>query len=211
MYQQMMQRDDFVIYGYGYDSKTEPDQLEIDNTLARRMAAGNEQAFDLFVYRWRGYVVRYVRNRMDYYSDMADAQEIANDVFLGVVAASRRWIEGYAVVDFVRFFYGFMRIRTTWNLRKITQRKQRAAREREMRAEWHSATIESFDFVGFDDALSDALLKLKSDQRLAFILCDLEGYRQVRAAKIMGVSSLKAHHLLWRARHRLQKLLSDWR
>lgn len=211
MYSQMMQRDDFVIYGYGYDSATEPEQLQIDNQLGRGIAEGDVQAFDLFVSRWRGYVVRYVRRRLSYYSDMADAQEIANDVFLHLTDASKKWLlnSRYAHVDFVRFFYGVMRLQTTWKLQKVGKRRKRAARDHTEFARI-SRTIENFDFVGFDDALADALLALKPKTRLAFILRHIEGYRTNEVARILDLSAACATYHDKKACRRLRKLLADW-
>ena len=208
MYDEMRQRDDFVIFGYGYDSKTDLDQVAIDDQLGRGIAEDNEEAFDLFVQRWRGFVVNYTRRRVD---DVADAREIANDVFLHLRDASKRWVsESRYTCSFVRFFYGVMRTQTTWKLQKIFKRRQRAARDHNdfVRTTY---TIDDFDYVDFEKHLQDALLSLRPKPRLAFILRHIEGYRNNDAARIMGISAALATYHEKTACKRLRKLLADWR
>lgn len=206
-----MQAPNFVIFGYGYDSKTDHDQIAIDNFLGRSIAEGSDEAFDLFVRRWRGFVVNYARRRL-FDKDIEDAQEIANDVFLHLREASRKWLSEsrYDTCEFVRFFYGVMRLQTTWKLQQIGKRRKRAARDHNEFART-ICTIDDFGYVDFENNLQDALLRLKPKTRLAFILRYVEGYRTNEVAKIMGISAALATYHHKTACKRLRKLLVDWR
>ena len=211
MYDEMRQRDDFVIFGYGYDSKTDHDQIAIDNLLGRRIAEGSDQAFDLFVRRWRGFVINYTRKRL-FDKDMADAQEIANDVFLHLREASRKWLSEsrYDTCEFVRFFYGVMRLQTTWKLQQVGKRRKRAARDHNEFART-ICTMDDFGSVDFEKNLQDALLRLKPKPRIAFILRHIEGYGNNDVARIMGISAALATYHQKTACKRLRKMLADWR
>lgn len=212
MYRHVMRDPNFVIVGYGYDSKTERDQIAIDNQLGRAIAEDNPQAFDLFVRRWRGYVVNYARRRV-FDNDLMDAQEIANDVFLHLRDASKTWLSKsrYAHVDFVRFFYGVMRLQTTWKLQQIGKRRKREARDyNEFAQDTCSVTIDVYDYIDFQEHLDSALLRLKPLPRLAFILRHIEGYRTNEVARILNISAALVSYHDKEVCKRLRKTLSDW-
>lgn len=96
---------------YGDD----PEQIKIDNDLSWRIANDDEDAFNAFVDRWHGYVSARVRRRIP---NRADADEVVNDIFADVWKTRHRDRH----TDYVRFFYGIIRIAILKHFR--TQRKR---------------------------------------------------------------------------------------
>ena len=187
-------------------------KVAIDNRLGHGIAAGDEQAFNLFVYRWRGYAVRYARSRL-FDRDIEDAQEIANDVFLHLRDAAKTWgvARRYEEIDFIRFFYGVVRLQTTWKLQQIGNRRKRAARDyNEFAQDTCRVTIDVSDYIDFEEHLDSALLRLKPLPRLAFILRHMEGYRTNEVARILNISTALVSYHEKEVCKRLRKTLSDW-
>ena len=194
--------------GYGYDSNTDIEQVAIDDQLGERIASGDEQALDLFIYRWRNYVVYYVKRRI---YNSHDADEIIGDVFIQLWEATRagRWRYGM----FVRFFYGVLRRAVVFSNHRRNAAREKRRREiyAEMTERETPLVDEAVEKTAFDEALMDAVLKLRPRQRLAFRLVHIDGYRQKEASEIMGLPPSVVHYHLRTACQRLQKSLAGWR
>ena len=210
MYHQIAQRDDFcVIHERSYDSRTDYGQVEIDNELGRGIEAGDADAEDLFVLRWRRYVERYVRGRLFDYNP-ADAEEIANDVFFELFDATARgcWRRE---ANYVAFFHGVMRLQTKWKFQRLYNRRKRAARDRKEFARDSHTFDETMDYIDFDAHLEAALLTLKPKMRMVFILRHIEGYKRKDIARMLKMPYPNVAYHDKTACERLQKLLADYR
>ena len=111
--------------GLAYDN--DPEQSEIDNALARRIAADDEKAFNAFVFRWYGYVMARVKGRI---KNLCDADEAVNDVFIRVWKSRGRISD--IQTDYVRYFYGIIRNTILEYQHKHTARAKQRERETEL-------------------------------------------------------------------------------
>ena len=202
----------------GYDFNNDIDEIAIDNILGERMAAGDEQAFNLFAYRWRHYILNYVNRRIFNNYDPEDAAEITNDILHVVWTDTRAgcWQRGH----FVWFFSNRLSVHTRWKLQRIGRKRRRILRESEAFYEYNDRRVRQPSAVAetqramFEDDLSDALLELTPKERLAFMLVFVEGYTRTDIAKrkmIGDISRNTVSRYLDKACEHLQELLGDWR
>lgn len=198
-----------------YDLHNDLDEIAIDNELGGRMAAGDEQALNLFVYRWRKYVVSYVKYRT-YDPTNEDIEDMVSEILTEVWNAVRagRWRGGH----FVWFFFAVLRVETTRKLQKLGRKRKKIIKEKEAFYNGdlgRSPCPEKETICAmFEDDLCDALLELNPKQRLAFILVHVEGYTRTDIAKkrMLGVSKRDTvSRYVSQACEQLQNKLADWR
>lgn len=183
-------------------------QLEelCDEKLVARVAQGDHEAFRALVVRHResvfGIAFRYLGNR-------SDAEEMAQETFVRLFEAAHRY----------RFEAKFRTYLLTITVRLCLNR--RARRDRREEAYDPGSTVFSRlpsvapnpeDAVVRDErrlAISEAVLSLPEDQRLALILFYFEELPYQTIAKMMGKPIPAVTSLLWRARERLRRDLKE--
>ncbi len=170
-----------------------------NDTLGKRIAAGDETAFSEFYHHWRGYVLYRVREAIS--GNREDTEEIAADVFANLwrlTTDGKHWTGAAGDCDYARFALGIIRIEIVYarsRLRKISEREAKI-KAASYQVHYQSAKVDVGDEVvkgEFDAALDASLLKLTSRQRLAFLLRHREGYTLKRTSKILKVGCAHEH------------------
>ncbi len=171
-----------------------------DDDLMVMFAAGVREAFDMLFERYRNPIYRFaiacIRNE-------SDAEDIVQDVFLSVARAAelyeprnrfRAWI----------FCIASNRIRSS-----IAKRASRQEvgwpddSDRSVGNEPHSVSPAPDIILSRRQELLDLLNRLPHDQKLAFLLRELEGFPIEDIAKALDTSIINVRVLLHRARRRM--------
>lgn len=165
-----------------------------DLTLVRRAQRGEEVAFELLVRRHTPRLWRLARSLS---ADQQTAEEIVQDTFVKAHRSLARF-RGDSSVD-------------TW-LHVICQRTalDRTRRRRPETLPLDEAHGEAGRQIS-DDRLvvAEALHDLHDDERAAFTLVAILGYRSDEAADVMGVPASTVRSRVSRARRRLAEALID--
>ena len=179
------------------------------NALAKRMQAGDERAFEVFCSDWKDYISFRVSEKI---RNHEDAEEITNGTFHKIWELTQR---GYwdGSFDFVYFVLGIIKREVKWQRNKLCRRDTKAQRSS---GAYEYATASVFlcesttHYNELDAAVDAALLKLTSNQRLAFILRYREGYKLKEIGRILKAGRGGVHYYINCARRNLQKLLADF-
>jgi RNA polymerase sigma-70 factor (ECF subfamily) len=176
-----------------------------DNDLARRAAAGDDQAFSVLVRRHKESLYRLLRR---YTGDPEDAYEAAHEAFIAAWAALGRY-------DDSRSFGSWLR---TIAINKARDRGRRALVRRLLfgtKPLEDSAAMEVADpAAGADDDIAARQRRRKLDRVIAtlppqlkepLLLTAFEGLSQQEAGDILGVSAKTIETRVYRAR----KLLAE--
>lgn len=171
-----------------------------DLRLVRLVGAGEEAAFRVLVDRHLDRLVRVAERLL---SNRADAEEVAQEVFVRVWQHAARWESGNAR-------YATWLHRVTVNLCQDRLRKRREVGVDEL-PETASAEPQP-DAVLAQQSLAErvqaAINQLPERQRIAIILCHYEQLGNPEAAKIMEVSVEAVESLLARGRRTLKEVLA---
>jgi RNA polymerase sigma-70 factor (ECF subfamily) len=170
-----------------------------DLPLVRRIADGDAAAFAMLVDRHLDRVVRLAERLM---SSRADAEDVAQEVFVRVWRHAQNWKSGNA-----RY--------STWLHRvavNLCQDRLRKRREVDLEAVAEMPTDEPgaeqlMNRKTVARRISEALSKLPERQRIAITLCHFEGMGNKEAAEVMDVSVEALESLLARGRRALKAML----
>lgn len=177
---------------------------ETDDDLLRAAASGNERAFGLLVSR---HIERVRRVATGFTGNAADADDIAQEVFLSVWRHAGRWRDGEA-----RF--------TTWLFRVTTNRCIDHARRKRLKSWVGLDRIEAI-FASDDDperelvgrgelaSATRAVAQLPDRQRMAILLSVAAGLANPQIAETMGISTGAVEQLLVRARRVLRERVNE--
>jgi len=177
---------------------------ETDDDLLRAAASGNERAFGLLVSR---HIERVRRVATGFTGNAADADDIAQEVFLSVWRHVGRWRDGEA-----RF--------TTWLFRVTTNRCIDHARRKRLKSWVGLDRIEAI-FASDDDperelvgrgelaSATRAVAQLPDRQRMAILLSVAAGLTNPQIAETMGISTGAVEQLLVRARRVLRERVNE--
>jgi RNA polymerase sigma-70 factor (ECF subfamily) len=166
-------------------------------TLLDRTAAGDADAL-AELYRRHGAAVHAVAYRLT--ASAADADDVLQDVFVGLPEALRRF-------DGRGSFEGWLRRVAA---RTALMRMRRATRrgEVELDSDTSTAPAAAMD-TGARVDIERALAALAPGLRAVFVLREVEGYSHAEIAEIMGLRAGTSEVRLHRARLRLRELLGD--
>lgn len=169
--------------------------IEPDAALAARLRAGDADALeDLF----RRYSTELLRLASGLMPTHADAEDLVQDVFVGLRLALRGYEER-----------GTFR---AW-LRGVTVRSALAARRRAGARQETPIDDTLGPAVAHDPntpiALRDAMARLPQSLRDVFVLKMVEGYSHAEVGRLLGISSSASEVRLFRAVRRLRDLLSE--
>lgn len=167
---------------------------ETDAALVRALQGGDRAALDAL---FRRYAAELLRLASGLTSSRADAEDVVQDVFVGLSVALRRYEDR-----------GMFR---AW-LRAVTVRTALLARRRN--ANRRQATLDDVHPDATGDphaalALREALVRLPQPLRDVFVLKVSEGYSHAEIAELLGIRSGTSEVRLFRAVRRLRDLLSD--
>ncbi len=168
-----------------------------DRGLARRAAAGDDEAFEVL---YRSYVGRVYAVCLRLSGDAAEAAELTQDAFVRAwerlasfrgESAFGSWLHRVAVNEVLMHW----RRRTTHQHAQLTDETVDAAFE---------ASLPAADRMDLEAAIA----ALPERPRRVLVLHDLEGYAHEEIAKLMGIAAGTSKAHLFRARRLLRKALS---
>jgi RNA polymerase sigma-70 factor (ECF subfamily) len=169
--------------------------------LKRGDAAAVGRAYDLH----HGAVRAFARRLLD---DPAAAEDLVHEVFVALPKAMRSF-RGESSVR--TFLISIAVRRAKHHVRAATRR--RVAMERLAREPIRAATIRDPERAAQDEelarVLARALDQLPIDQRVAFVLCDVEERTSDEAARIVGAPDATIRTRLFHARRKLRALLAE--
>ena len=180
--------------------RTTPDAQE---RLVQRVARGEAAAIGE-VYDLHGQAIRLFGRRL--LGDEASAEDLVHDVFVALPAAVSRF-RGDASLRTFLFSIAVNQVRH--HVRGASRRRaamERLAREPEpdeVRGPEHDVRRAELAQV-----LSRALERLPLDQRVAFVLCEVEERTAGEAAQITGAPEATMRTRLFHAKRKLRELLS---
>lgn len=171
-----------------------------DEELVQRVGAGDKRAASELVRRHLPRMVGLGRRML---GDAAEAEDVAQEVFLRVWKHAPTWKPGQAK------FETWMH-RVAMNL--CLDRLRRAGRNRgEVSPEFEddrASATRALDDQQRRERVRDALMLLPERQRAALVLCYYQDRTNIEAAEILGVSVDALESLLSRARRTLKSALS---
>lgn len=176
------------------------DQVEPDQALLERTAAGDREAFAALYRRHQASVYRFARLMT---GSGPAAEDVVQEVFLALMKDAARYDAGRAALT--TYLFG--------TARRITRR--RLLRERRFVPMGHDAprrvaTLDASEALEQSEALQqlrNAIVSLPSRYREVVILCDLEGVTYDMAASSIGCAVGTIRSRLHRARQLLTRKL----
>jgi RNA polymerase sigma-70 factor (ECF subfamily) len=169
-----------------------PSEIE----LIRAVSAGDRAAYGV-LYDWYAPLVRAVCH--DYTQNLADAQDLAQDVFL---RAYQRLGELRQPESFGPWLIGIARRRCLeWRRQKARERRKHGASQTD------SVAVEDLPGPGENGQLLSVLATLAENERLALHTFYLQDKSAEEARRIMGLSRSGFYKLLDRARTNLRQQL----
>ena len=174
-------------------------KADSDEYLMRRVQQRDESAYSVLVQRHtqsiHAFIFRLCGNR-------GDAEDIAQETFLRLWQRSSQWTP-----DTVRF--------TTWihqiarNLCIDQFRREQSQKRTSGHADivFADSTIESLEEDAERVALREAIQELPERQRTAIVLCQVQGWAQQDAAKVLDTTVDGVQALIGRARRTLRTML----
>lgn len=168
--------------------------VEPDAALVERLRDGDLRALDSIFRRHAGELLRLAGGLLD---TPADAEDVVQDVFVGLRLALRNYDERGAF--------------QAW-LKGVTVRTALASRRR--RTARHEGPLDVDLTARSDDphstiALREALGRLPEQMRDVFVLKMVEGYSHIEIGELLGIRPGTAEVRLFRAVRRLRELLSE--
>lgn len=172
-----------------------------DEALMLRVGEGDGAACRLLVDRHLAPVLAFSRRLL---GNQADAEDVAQEVFLRVWAKARDWTPGAARLS-------------TWlhqvalNLCRDRLRRRRPSTPLEEAPETADPAPGAVDRIQADQVgqrVNRALDGLPARQREAIVLCHYQGLSNIEAAGLLGISVEALESLLSRGRRALRKALA---
>lgn len=182
--------------------REQPDDETAD--LINRLGNGDDGALRE-VYRRHQEMVRLFANRL--VNDIAAAEDLVHDVFVALPRAIRRFRRE---VPLRQFLVGMAVNHARHHVRAAVRRR----RAQESLARQPVPPTATPDRLVENEALGRALIaaldRLPLDQRVAFVLCEVEERTSRDAARIVGIKDENMRGRLRRARQALRGFLADW-
>ncbi len=185
-------------------SATDTPAREAEAQLVARLAAGDEAALRAaYVEHERS--VRAFANRLT--GDREAAEDLVHEVFVELPRAAKRF-RGETTLR--RFLTAMAVNHARHHVRGAVRRRR--AQQRLAHEPFPSpvAPDRLFESRALGQALLAALDELPIDQRVAFVLCELDGHSSLDAARIVGTSDGNVRLRLFHARRALRRSLAGW-
>ncbi|MBI1261438.1 MAG: RNA polymerase sigma factor [Rhizobiales bacterium] len=182
--------------GRGPDLLTTPS----DDELVAAVAQGDERACRMLMDRHLTRVVALARRML---GNHADAEEVAQEVFLRVWTHAERWEPGRA-----QFSTWLHRVATNLCLDRLRRKGTTdidSIPEPESEEPGPGELLEQRELA---DRVEEALQRLPARQRAAITLSHFQGLTNIEAAEILEVTVEAVESLLGRARRQLRDLLA---
>jgi RNA polymerase sigma-70 factor (ECF subfamily) len=171
-----------------------------DEDLVRRIGAGDKRAASELVRRHLPKMVGLGRRML---GDAAEAEDVAQEVFLRVWKHAAAWKPGQA-----KFETWMHRVAMNLCLDRLRKGVRNAGEVSPETPDAHASATRSLDDTQRRERVRDALQVLPERQRAALVLCYYQERTNIEAAEILGVSVDALESLLSRARRTLKTELS---
>lgn len=174
-----------------------------DEELVRRVGAGDKRAASELVRRHLPRMVGLARRML---GDHAEAEDVAQEVFLRVWKHAGAWKPGQA-----KFETWMHRVAMNLCLDRLRRSGRQAGEVSAETPDVRASATRALDDRQRRDRVRESLQKLPERQRAALVLCYYQERTNIEAAEVMGVSVDALESLLSRARRTLKAELSQER
>jgi RNA polymerase sigma-70 factor, ECF subfamily len=171
-----------------------------DEELVGRIGSGDRLAAAELVRRHLPKMVGLARRML---GDQAEAEDVAQEVFLRVWRHAANWRPGQA-----KFETWMHRVAMNLCLDRLRRQGRNAGEVSHEAPDPKASATRSLDEKQRRQRVSDALLGLPERQRAAVVLCYYQERTNIEAAELLGVSVEAVESLLARARRSLKTALS---
>jgi RNA polymerase sigma-70 factor, ECF subfamily len=183
-------------------SPAEADAASVE--LIARLSTGDDAALRE-AYRQHHDAVRVFANRL--VNDLAAAEDLVHEVFVALPRAARRFRHE---VPLRQFLIGMAINHARHHVRAAVRRRRAQQRLAHQPAPQVTTPDRIAEHKQLGRALVAALDQLPLDQRVAFVLCQIEERSSVEAARIAGTTDGNMRIRLLRARQALRRALAGW-
>jgi RNA polymerase sigma-70 factor (ECF subfamily) len=184
-----------AILGVGFRAMRDPDE-----ELVRRVGAGDKRAAAELVRRHLPRMVGLARRML---GDAAEAEDVAQEVFLRVWKHAGSWRPGQA-----KFETWMHRVAMNLCLDRLRRSGRNGGEVSPETLDVRASATRALDDRQRRERVRDALQELPERQRAALVLCYYQDRTNIEAAEILGVSVDALESLLSRARRTLKTALS---
>lgn len=168
--------------------ESHPENDAGDGTLAKAAAAGSRDALAELYRRHRPAVYRVAYTIT---GSLHDAEDVLQDVFVGLPRALRRYDEGGKFESWLK------RVAARTALMRLRRARRQVPPLDFVRPAW----LDQSEMLVQRLELRDALRAMKPDLRLVFVLREVEGYSHAEIADLLGISAAASrvrHHRAWK-------------
>lgn len=184
-----------AILGVGFKAMRDPDE-----ELVRRVGAGDKRAAAELVRRHLPRMVGLARRML---GDKAEAEDVAQEVFLRVWKHAAAWKPGQA-----KFETWMHRVAMNLCLDRLRRSGRQGGEVSPETPDVRASATRALDDRQRRDRVREALQELPERQRAALVLCYYQERSNIEAAEILGVSVDALESLLSRARRTLKSELA---
>lgn len=174
-----------------------------DDELVSRVASGDEAACRILIDRHFARTLSLARRML---GNQHDAEEVAQEVFLRVWTHAERWEPGRA-----QFRTWLHRVATNLCLDRLRRRGTEDLNSIPDPASEEPSPHEQLESRQLAQRVDTALQALPARQRAAVTLTHFQGFSNIEAAEILGVTVEAVESLLGRARRQLRVALATER
>lgn len=171
-----------------------------DEELVQRVGAGDKRAAAELLRRHLPRMVGLGRRML---GDLAEAEDIAQEVFLRVWKHASAWKPGQA-----QFRTWMHRVAINLCLDRLRRTGRNAGEVSPETPDLQASATRALDDRQRRERVRDALQELPTRQRAAVILCYYQDLTNIEAAEILGISVEALESLLSRARRTLKSALA---
>lgn len=197
-FDELASRPGGALRGVGFKAMRDPDE-----ELVRRVGAGDKRAASELVRRHLPRMVGLARRML---GDPAEAEDVAQEVFLRVWKHAAAWKPGQA-----KFETWMHRVAMNLCLDRLRRRGRQGGEVSPETPDLRASATRALDDRQRRDRVREALQALPERQRAAMVLCYYQERSNIEAAEILGVSVDALESLLSRGRRTLKSLLSSER
>ena len=174
-------------------SGTRDQTASADAAQIHACQAGEPRAFELLIHRYERLVFRVALGVL---GNEQDAQDAAQEAFIRCY----RGLNGFdAARPLTPWLYGIL-----MNVcRDHYRRRQRENETHRRMAKEHRPEVSARNGLEISDLIAAGLERLTPRERMAVVLCDMEGRSSREAAKAMGCAAVTARILAARARKKM--------
>jgi RNA polymerase sigma factor (sigma-70 family) len=177
------------------------DGADPDEALLSRIAAGEEAAVQALVGRKLRRMLALAQRML---GDPAEAEDVAQEVFMRVWRQAPRWRPGAA-----RFDTWMHRVALNLCYDRLRRRREMPMAEPPDRADPGEGPERGLEAVDIGRRVAAALARLPDRQKEAIVLCHYQELGNIEAAALMAVSVEALESLLSRGRRALRAALAD--